>query len=100
MHAMSGGEELYKQYQQLMQKVADVKYSGGVLQWDQETYMPAKGADTRARQLATLSEIAHRMFTDDSFGGLLHKLIEKDLPEGQRRNVALTLEDYSRLKKL
>ena len=52
-------KELYEQYTDRMQKIADVRYSAAVLQWDQETYLPTKGADFRGRQLATLSEIAH-----------------------------------------
>lgn len=92
--------DLYVQYKQQMQKIADVKYSAAVLQWDQETYLPPKGADFRGRQLATLSEIAHEMFTHDKVGNLLQELLSKDLPQDQKRNVELTWEDYTRLKKL
>jgi carboxypeptidase Taq len=93
-------ENLYQQYQQELQKVADVKYAAAVLQWDQETYLPTKGADFRGRQLATLSEIAHQMFVDDKIGALLQELLSKQLPAAQKRNVELTWEDYTRLKKL
>lgn len=97
MHAQ---EELYSQYKNSMQKLADVKYAAAVLQWDQETYLPKKGADFRGRQLATLSEVAHNMFTDDKNGKLLQELLLKDLSQEQKRNVELTWEDYSRQKKL
>ncbi|MCW3080810.1 carboxypeptidase M32 [Segetibacter sp.] len=97
MHAQ---EELYSQYKNSMQKLADVKYAAAVLQWDQETYLPKKGADFRGRQLATLSEVAHGMFTDDKNGKLLQELLLKDLSQEQKRNVELTWEDYSRQKKL
>lgn len=96
----ANSEKLYQRYQQQMQKVADVKYSAAVLQWDQETYLPTKGADFRGRQLATLSEIAHQMFTDDKVGNLLQELLSKDLNEQQKRNAELSWDDYSRLKKL
>ena len=83
-----------------MQKIADVKYSAAVLQWDQETYLPAKGAEFRARQLATLSEIAHEWFVDPSLGQLLKDLGTRgDLAEDQQRNVTLSLEDYDKQKK-
>ena len=91
---------LYQQYQQELKRIADVKYAAAVLQWDQETYLPIKGADFRGRQLATLSEIAHQMFVDDKVGVLLQELLSKELTAGQKRNVALTWEDYTRLKKL
>lgn len=91
---------LYQDYQTKMQKIADVKYASAVLQWDQETYLPAKGADARGRQLATLSEIAHERFTDEKLGDLLLQLSENDsLTPGQKKNVQLSLEDYRRNKK-
>ena len=93
-------EELYAQYTDRMQKIADVKYSAAVLQWDQETYLPPKGADFRGRQIATLSEIAHEWFIDDSLGQLLQDLRERnDLRADQQRNITLSLEDYEKQKK-
>ncbi len=71
----------YQQYREQLQKIADVKYSAAVLQWDQETYLPPKGADFRGRQIATLSEISHQMFTDEQIGNLIQELLSKDLPE-------------------
>jgi carboxypeptidase Taq len=92
--------ELYNEYKTKMQKIADVKYASAVLQWDQETYLPPKGNDIRGRQIATLSEIAHQQFTDEKLGGLLNELNNLDhLAERQKRNVQLTLEDYTRNKK-
>jgi carboxypeptidase Taq len=93
-------EELYLQYKDKMQRIADLKYSSAVLQWDQETYLPPKGAAPRGRQIATLSELTHQLFTDEKFGGSLKELSERnDLSLNQKRNVELTFEDYSRNKK-
>ena len=63
MNLTKTSEELYSEYCERMQKIADVKYAAAVLQWDQETYIPPKGAGFRGRQLATLSEIAHEWST-------------------------------------
>ncbi len=93
--------ELYTLYKTKMQKIADVKYATAVLQWDQETYLPPKGNDIRGRQLATLSEIAHQQFTDDATGNLLNELVSKeDLTDKEKKNVLLSLEDYTKSKKL
>lgn len=93
-------EDLYQQYTTKMRRIADVKNALAVLQWDQETYLPAKGAALRAEQMATLSEIAHEMFADAELEGLLKTLSEaKDLSFTQQRNVVLTLEDYNKNKK-
>ena len=39
----------YERYRALMRKVSDVENSIGVMSWDQETYMPPKGAGFRAQ---------------------------------------------------
>jgi carboxypeptidase Taq len=92
--------ELYTDYKNTMQKIADIKYSSAVLQWDQETYLPPKGADARGRQLATLSELSHQLFTRNETGDLLKELIQrKDLSENERRNIELSLEDFTKQKK-
>ena len=93
-------KELYASYVDHMQKIADVKYAAALLQWDQETYQPPKGAAARARQLATLSETAHSMFINEKLGALLQQLSNaNDLDFKQQKNVALTLEDYNKQKK-
>src|SRR5262245_51918615 len=92
--------EYYQSYKDSMQQVTDVKYAAAVLQWDQETYLPPKGAANRGRQLATLSETAHRLFTDEKLGGILNELNGRaDLSEDEKRNVELTLDDYNKNKK-
>ncbi|RYZ99550.1 MAG: carboxypeptidase M32 [Sphingobacteriaceae bacterium] len=93
--------DLYNQYKTTLQKIADVKYASAVLQWDQETYIPAKGGTIRGRQIATLSEIAHEQFTAESFGNLLQELLSKDgLSANEKRNVELSWYDYNKAKKL
>ncbi len=92
--------ELYQDYTQRLQRLADVRYAHAVLQWDQETYLPRKGAHFRGQQLSTLSEIAHNLFTDNALGAVLQDLLAKaDLNADQKRNVELSWEDYSKAKK-
>ncbi len=91
----------YSKYKETLQKIADIKYASAVLQWDQETYLPKNGNDVRGRQIATLSELAHEQFTADSFGNLLNEAPQRaDLSEKEKRNVALSLEDFNKSKKL
>jgi carboxypeptidase Taq len=91
----------YAEYKAKMQKIADVKYASALLQWDQETYLPPRGAEIRGRQIATLTEIAHEQFTDEKMGGLLQDLAGAGgLTEMERRNVELSLYDYNKSKKL
>ena len=92
--------ELYASYATRMQRIADIKNAGALLQWDQETYLPPKGAHFRGQQISTLSELAHQQFSDDKLGDLLQELASRnDLSFEQKRNVERTLEDYSKNKK-
>lgn len=91
----------YEKYTQQLQKIADLRYASAVLQWDQETYLPKKGAEGRGRQIATLAELAHEQFTAPALGDLLQQLSQQnDLNEQQRRNVELSSYDYKKSKKL
>ncbi|HAA01528.1 MAG TPA: carboxypeptidase [Flavobacteriales bacterium] len=86
----------YDLYCDHLRKLADVMFSSAVLQWDQETYMPSKGAEMRAGQLSTLAGIAHELSVDSTFGELLNKLKDDaTLTERQKRNVELSLKDFN-----
>jgi carboxypeptidase Taq len=94
-------DNLYPQYKIVLQKIADIKYASAVLQWDQETYLPKNGNDARGRQIATLNELAHEQFTNDTLGNLLNKLTKAyNLTASEKRNVQLTQEDFNRNKKI
>src|SRR5437764_14037769 len=69
----------------LKQRLSDVHHlnrAGSVLSWDQQTYMPPRGAPARAEQVATLARLSHTIFTADETGELLQAAAEEvvDLP--------------------
>lgn len=68
-------------------EVDDLGTAASVLNWDQSTYMPPGGAAARARQLATLSKLAHQKFTSDEVGQLLDDLAP--LAEGDSDDAAM-----------
>jgi len=91
---------LYAKYRDKMRFIADVKNANALLQWDQETYLPPKGAALRGQQISTLAEIGHRLFSEEELGDLLQELLSKnDLSAEQKRNVERTNEDYLKNKK-
>ena len=94
--------ELYQEYVSHMRQYADVEYASAVLAWDKEVYCPPKGADIRAQQMATLSGIAHELFTKASFGELLDQLIaqKEELDFKIARNITITQKEYHRNQKL
>src|SRR5690606_8732191 len=83
-----------------MRLIADVRNASAVLQWDQETYLPPKGALFRGQQISTLSEISHKLFSEEELGNILTELASRnDLSDDQKKNVLLTREDYIKNKK-
>ena len=92
---------LYNKYTGLLQKAADLNYASAVLGWDQETYMPPKGAEARGRQLATLASMAHELLTSKELETVLDELKNADgLTDAQRMNVLRSREDMEKNKKL
>jgi carboxypeptidase Taq len=91
----------YQEYKTRLAKIADINYTIALQSWDQETYMPEKGANFRAQQIATLSGLSHGMATSEELGKILEELNKnpKDLSEKEKRNVARSLKDYKKSKK-
>jgi carboxypeptidase Taq len=50
----------------------------GLAGWDQETFMPANGAEARATQRAALKGVIHEKLTHDRFGELLERAAAVD----------------------
>lgn len=80
--------------------VDDLQRAAGVLSWDQQTYMPPRGAAARAEQLATLQKLAHEHFIAAENGALLNELAEvtAHLPydSDEASLVRVTKRDYER----
>lgn len=91
----------YEAYKGKMQQIADIRNAIAVLSWDQETYLPEKGAAFRGQQITTLSTISHELFTAPQLGDLLETLNkEKEtLDTVSAKNITLSLEDYQKNKK-
>ncbi|MGZ4048995.1 MAG: carboxypeptidase M32 [Bacteroidia bacterium] len=90
----------YSKYKALMSKIADVQYASAVLNWDQETYMPPKGAQFRAQQLSTIAGISHELATSKELGDLLNQLnADASLSEKEKRNIKESLKRYNDNKK-
>jgi len=94
-------DQLYTEYVALQQKAADLNNASAVLGWDQEVYMPPKGAYFRGRQLATLATQAHELLTSEKYENLLRGLMRLEgLSDTEKHNVRLGNEDFQKNKKL
>jgi len=81
-------------------EIDDLRGAASVLHWDQATYMPPGGAESRGRQLALLSRIAHDQQADPGIGHLLDTLQPWAESQGEDSDVAalvrVTRRDYER----
>jgi carboxypeptidase Taq len=75
-------EAAYRQLEQRLAEVTDLRTAAQLLFWDQTVKMPPAGAAVRADQLATLQRLAHERFVDAEVGRLLEQLrpYEQSLP--------------------
>lgn len=96
-----GNTEL-TQLREKLAEIADIRSAVSLLHWDQEVYMPPKASPGRGHQLATLSALAHRMFTAPEMGALLGGLRDASdsLNDDEAKLVSETLYDYERATKL
>lgn len=81
-------EAHFQKLLQRVQTVSDLQGAGGMLGWDQRTYLPSRGASVRAEHLGTIVKIAHGMFTGDDTGEMLDQSKEyaESQPEGSFEN--------------
>jgi carboxypeptidase Taq len=85
-------------------KIHDIQAAVALLGWDQQTYMPAGGAETRAQQRATLVATAHDWLVADEIGQLLEDLAVEmaglDYDSYEASLLRVTRRHYDRQKKL
>jgi carboxypeptidase Taq len=86
-------------YDELMTKNKEITLLGssaGILNWDMQTYMPARGAALRGEQLGMISRTIHRMSTSKSFGELLSQAENSVEPDDavKVRNLYLVRKGY------
>lgn len=61
----------YEQLAPLLAEIQNLQYAAAVLGWDQRVCMPPRGAEARARQLATLAKLAHERLVSPQLRDLL-----------------------------
>ncbi len=91
-------------------EIRHLKDAAALLAWDQETYMPAGGGQTRSEQLATLQTLAHTKFVSPEIEDLLLHHIDpatglanlnaNGLDDASKALLRETWRDFSQAKKL
>ncbi len=88
----------------ILAEVADLSRAAALLEWDQETYMPPGGVESRAQQLSTLQRLAHVQLTSDEVGRLLTDLEDelggRPYDSDEASLLRVTRRDYDEARKL
>ena len=90
----------YEQVMEIYREASDLHGAAALMGWDQETYMPPKGAATRGRQLATISGLIHERLTSDEMRGALGEARTEFLAPDQEVNVREIARDSDRAVKI
>ena len=93
-----------KELKDILAEVADLVGAQAVLSWDQQTFMPAGGSESRGEQLSTLARITHDKFTSPRIGELLDGLRRtaslQDPNSDDARLVKVTSREYAKQTKI
>jgi carboxypeptidase Taq len=92
--------DVWPELDQHMHRLADLDRMASLLSWDQQTIMPRRGAEARARAVATLRVIRHRHLTDPHLGDLLDQARSADLDEPRAAMVRVLTHDRDRAVRL
>lgn len=84
----------------LLAEIADLNGAIALMEWDQQTYMPAGGARARALQLGTIGKIQHETATSPELGRLIDDLrsgtVSMDPDSDNARMIKFAARDYER----
>ena len=93
-------QEQLSQLKSHLARIADLRAATSVMEWDQETYMPEGGTESRADQLSTLEGLVHEYFTSDEMGDLLRRLAagldKMDYDSDDASIIRVTLREYEK----
>ncbi|MEO8377934.1 MAG: carboxypeptidase M32 [Candidatus Sumerlaeota bacterium] len=81
IHRMNTFEKIQSHFGE----IADLSHASSLLSWDQQTYMPPRGATARGMQLATISGIMQERMNSPELGGLIEDARGGNLTADQER---------------
>lgn len=93
MNSAAAYEELFRR----SREAALLSSCASLLSWDEQTYMPAGGAEHRGDQLALLAGLHHQRITHPRIGELLDELSTADLLSDAQSVPAVNVRELQRI---
>ena len=97
--------DIFPAYRKLLKRAREISLldtANSALSWDEETYLPPKGLDHRAEQMAYLGGRAHRLFTASQVGEWIAECEQQGFAAGSDEavNVREWRRSYDRKTKI
>lgn len=96
--------EHVERLKQHLYRYHDLQAVDSILGWDQEVYMPPQGFQARGEQMATISAMAHEIFTSAETGRLLEaaeaEVAHLDYDSDEASLVRVIRRDYDKMTKI
>jgi len=93
---MKKQKDPFSKLHDISKEIATLAATEGLLEWDQETYMPSKAISLRSAQKEMMASFVHKQKTGPKFSKTLKSLI--DLETGNVLNPSLSLEKQAALR--
>jgi len=93
---MNDAEKTYRQLIDNLRQIATLSSVTALLQWDEETQMPPKGAELRATQISMLARMVHERFTSPEIGKMLGEVEASGLVRDPESDPAVNAREVRR----
>ncbi len=96
--------QAYKDILKIFNNISNLEYTLALLNWDQSTYIPKKGHNSRSETIETITKIAHDLLISDNFYNQLCSISEKDhfnyLNDFQQKEIIKIKNDVEKARKI
>jgi carboxypeptidase Taq len=93
--------DYYSAYLTKMKELAEIAGISSLLSWDQEIYLPSKGGEFRAQQLALINGLMHEKAIDQSLTSAIdNSILQNEASKLQKLNLKVSKKDIERKNKL
>ena len=93
---MSQVESLFKELCQHVRETSYLESTSALLEWDQQTKLPAKAGEYRSEQITFIAGQIHKRRTDPRLGELIGELSESSLASDTRSDTGATIRELKR----
>src|SRR4051812_1559170 len=94
---MPNVHDRYQTFLKVLKEISTLDSASSLLSWDEQTFMPKKGAELRANQASLLARMSHEKFTDPWLGELLREIEGSELTHEEYSDSAVNIRWTRRL---